>query len=150
MLTVICIIIAQTAHAVKPDCPNSLNIVPVDLQFGNFIGGSAGTITVPLTGGRTSTVVILVGGAVVSSATFTLSTTDSRCGNRKITVTGIPTALILTTGLTVGSITSTLANGDTFKLVNNTYVFTIGGTLSTDGTQSNGTYSTPFDVNFNY
>jgi len=142
---------AVNVMAAPPDCPNSLQITPVDLQFGDFAGGTAGTVTVPLVGVRTSTNVILAGGAV-SPATYTLSTTDTRCENKFITVTGIPTALTLSPGLTVtiASTQASQANGDKFKLVNNSYVVTIGGTLTTDGSQPPGTYNTTFNVNFNY
>lgn len=153
MLAVTCFIVAQVTHAAPPDCPASLIITPVGLSFGNFIGGTAGTITVPLTGGRTTTGPILAGG-VVTPATFTLSTADSRCANKFITITGIPTALTLNPGtvltVAIDNTQTSQVNGDKFKLVNNSYVVTIGGTLTTDGSPLPGTYNTTFDVNFNY
>ena len=153
IVTIFCVIIAQTIYAVPPDCPATLTAnLTQDLDFGDYVGTNGGTITIDTAGVRTETGgVFLVGGAVFA-ATYVFSNSDSRCLNRWIKITAIPTSITISgpASMTVNNFTtSAAADGDKFK-ISTTDTVTIGADLITNNAQVQGPYTGNFTVDFNY
>ena len=121
-----------------------------DLQFGGYISGIGGTVTISTVGARTSSGPIPLSNTLypVGVASFTLTGAPNYVYT--ITLPG-PTVLAgaggsnmnVTTFVSNPSATGTLSAGGTSTL-------TVGGTLTLSGNQTPGTYTGTFAVTVSY
>lgn len=108
-----------------------------DFSFGKFLAGT-GTVTVDTSGARSSSGVVLLKGGVVTPARFTLSGN----GGRNYTMT-VPTTVTLAAGsnqMTLSGITPSIAVSGVIPTTGS-LSFTVGGTLTVNGSQQNGVYT---------
>lgn len=153
IVTIFCVVIAQTIHAAPPDCPATLTAnLTQDLDFGDYVGTNGGTITIDTAGARTETGGVILVGGTTTAATYVFSNSDSRCLNRWIKITAIPNSITISgpASMTVNNfITSAAADGDKFK-ISTTNTVTIGADLITNNAQTQGPYTGNFTIDFNY
>lgn len=135
----------------KAACNAALQAALVtNLNFGDFEGAVAGTITVDTAGTRTTTGPTLAGGTV-SEAAYDVWTTLAGCEKRNITVT-VPGSITLAGPATMTANNFTKNPANKFKLtapVIPTRV-TVGATLNSAAGQATGAYTVPFSVQFNH
>lgn len=111
-----------------------------DLNFGKVVGGSgyAGTITISTSGTRVSSGSIIPLGTVFSPAQFTIT------GNvGKTYVLTLPAQFTITSGadqMTVSAVTSSIPINGVIP-AGGAVPFMVGGTLTVNTVQQNGTYS---------
>lgn len=133
------------------NCDANLVITPTQsLQFGSMVGTLAGTVVVGTTGLRTATGgVVLVTGAPVSAASFSMSTVPYNCNGRALPVITVgPTATLNHSTLpgvtmTVDTFVTNPVAGDAFD---DTIPLTVGATLNVNAGQASGTYQGTYDV----
>ncbi len=135
----------------KAACNAALQAALVtSLDFGEYDGTVAGTITVDTAGTRTAAGPIL-GGGTVSAAAYDVWTTLTGCERRNITVT-VPASASLTGPATMTANNFTKNPANKFKLTAPgvpTRV-TVGATLNTAANQPAGSYLGPFNVDFSH
>ena len=133
----------------KAACNAALQAALVtNLDFGDYEGTVAGTITVDTAGARTTTGPVLAGGTVSASA-YDVWTTLAGCEKRNITVT-VPGSITLTGPATMTANNFTKNPANKFKLTApgvSTRV-TVGATLNSAAAQATGAYTVPFSVQF--
>lgn len=156
IVATLCFINMQAVYAdPEANCNDTLTATLTQgLDFGDYVGSNAGTITVAADGGRSATGGIVLFGGAVSAATyvFSNSNTSHQCKNKWIKITGIPTSISISgpASMTINNfVTSAAADGNRFRLKNTTTV-TIGADLITNNSQAPGSYSGNFTVDFNY
>jgi len=140
----------------KNDCQKNLVAVNViDLEFGNFDGTTAGTITVTPSGSRSSTGPTLVGGTV-NAAAFDISNSLANCDYWpvRIKIQGVPTDLT-GPGTAMPSDVYTTSPTGPFTLSATPGIPTrvnVGASLITGATQTGGSYTTaaPFIMRFSH
>lgn len=140
----------------KNDCQKSLVAVNVvDIEFGNFDGATAGTITVTPSGSRSSTGPVLVGGTV-NAAAFEVSNFLANCDYWpvRIQIQGVPTNLT-GPGVAMLSEVYTTSPAGRFTLSATPGVPTqvnVGASLITGVIQTSGSYTTaaPFTMRFSH
>ena len=136
----------------KNDCEGTLSAVSAsDLDFGEFDGTIAGTITISPAGGRTSTGPNLVGIAF-NAASFDVSNSTAGCDYYpvKIQLQGVPTDLV---GSGVAMPADLFTTSPATQLILSATPGTpvsldVGATLTTGAAQTAGTYITtaPFTI----
>jgi len=153
ILILVSFLIVQSTYAAPPDCPATLTVNSTqNLDFGDYIGTNGGAITIDTAGIRTATGGVILAGGAVSAATYVFSNSDTRCLNRWIRITAIPTSIAISgpASMTVNNfITSAAADGDKFK-ISTTNTVTIGADLITNNAQTQGPYTGSFTIDFNY
>ena len=140
----------------KNDCQKNLVAVNViDLEFGNFDGTTAGTITVTPSGSRSSTGPVLVGGTV-NAAAFDVSNSLANCDYWpvRIQIQGLP-ADLTGPGVAMPSDLYTTSPAGVFTLSAIPGIATrvnVGASLITGATQTSGSYTTaaPFTMRFSH
>lgn len=135
----------------KAACDAALQAALVtDLNFGDFEGAVAGTITIDTAGTRTTTGPLLAGGTV-SAAAYDVWNTLSGCEKRIITVT-VPNSITLTGPGSMTADTFTISPANKFKLTAPGVAtrVTVGATLNSAAGQASGGYTVPFSVQFNH
>ena len=135
----------------KAECNAALQAALVtNLNFGDYEGAVAGTITVDTAGARTTTGPLLVGGSV-SAAAYDVWTTLDGCEKRNITVT-VPGTATLTgpASMTANNFTKNPPNK--FKLTAPAVPtrVTVGASLNSAAGQTSGPYTTAFTVDFSH
>ena len=160
LVTIFCLLIinlkpASAAQPTTAECQAALSIVTTStsMDFGSYVGGTTGTITMPPVIGNPmvySNVIGVPASAAIPS-TFELTTTLPQCGNGNLMV---PNSITVTNG---GSpITITITNADidppatNFKVSKKPYILTIGGTLQAVASSATGIYTGPLDITFTY
>ena len=135
----------------KAACNAALQAALVtNLDFGDYEGAVAGTITVDTAGARTTTGPLLAGGTV-SAAAYDVWTTLAGCEKRNITVT-VPGSVTLTGPATMTANNFTKNPANKFKLTApgvSTRV-TVGATLNSAAAQATGGYTVPFSIQFTH
>mgnify|MGYP001813482612 CR=1 FL=1 len=137
--------------AAAPNCNSTLTVSKIqDLDFGNYVGTTGGTITVDASGVRTATAwVILVGGGAPAAAVYTLSNTVNHCNNQWVDITLQGSATISgPASMTINNFSSS-APSNRIK-IRNTPTVTVGADLITNNSQIPGTYNGNFSVDFSY
>lgn len=135
----------------KAACDSALQAALVtDLNFGDYEGAVAGTITIDTAGARTTTGPLLAGGTV-SAAAYDVWTTLSGCEKRNITVT-VPGSITLTGpgSMTANNFTKNPANKFKLTAPGVATRVTVGATLNSAAGQASGAYTVPFSVQFNH
>jgi hypothetical protein len=135
----------------KAACNAALQTALVtDLNFGDYVGAVAGTITVDTLGARTTTGPALAGGAV-SAAAYDVWTNLTGCEKRIITTT-LPGSITLTgpASMTADTFTSNPTNKFKLTAPGTATRVTVGATLNSAAGQAGGGYSVPFTVQFNH
>lgn len=137
----------------KAECDAGLNVTSSPMGFGDYIGGTAGTIVMdPDTGALTAVGVFLLGGGVGSPQSFIFTNSVPGCEKKNVTMT-LPASITINnagTGVVINSLLSNIGNKK-FKIPNPGSVeVTIGGTLNAGSTDPNGLYSGSYDVIFSY
>jgi len=135
----------------KAACNAALQAALVtNLNFGDYEGAVAGTITVDTTGTRTTTGPLLAGGTV-SAAVYDVWTTLAGCEKRNIAVT-VPGTATLTgpASMTANNFTKNPARK--FKLTAPAVPtrVTVGASLNSIAGQTGGPYTTTFSVDFSH
>ena len=135
----------------KAECNAALQAALVtSLNFGDYEGAVAGTITVDTAGARTTTGPMLAGGSV-SAAAYDVWTTLDGCEKRNITVTVPGTATLNgPASLTANNFTKNPARK--FKLTAPAVPtrVTVGASLNSAAGQTSGPYTTAFTVDFSH
>jgi hypothetical protein len=133
----------STAQAIAP--LTLVHNAGFSLNFGRFTVGSSGTVSVPNTGGAsTSGGVTFIGASTTALDRFT-AFGDS---NRLIAITtGNGT---VTAGANVMSFTTTPMLPAGYIPAGGSGYFTVGGTLSVNAGQAPGSYAGSYTVNVNY
>ena len=144
----------DAAQAAKPptkaECNTALQAALVtSLNFGDYDGTVAGTITIDTTGARSTTGPVLVGGTV-SAAAYDVWTTLAGCEKFNITVT-LPGTATLTGPASMTADTFTSSPAKKFKLTAPGIPtrITAGATLNSAAGQAGGSYTVPFTVQLN-
>ena len=121
-----------------------------NLNFGDYEGVVAGTITVDTTGARTTTGPVLAGGTV-SAAAYDVWTTLAGCEKRNITVT-VPGTATLTGPASMTANNFTKNPPRKFKLTAPAVPtrVTVGASLNSIAGQTGGPYTTTFSVDFSH
>jgi hypothetical protein len=121
-----------------------------NLNFGDYEGAVAGTITVDTAGARTTTGPVLAGGTV-SAAAYDVWTTRAGCEKRNIKVT-VPGSAILTGPVTMTANNFTSNPANKFKLTAPAVPtrVTVGASLNSTAAQAGGSYTTTFAVDFSH
>jgi len=135
----------------KAACNAALQAALVtNLDFGDYEGAVAGTITVDTAGTRTAAGPTLAGGTV-SAAAYDVWTTLAGCDKWNVTVT-LPASVSLTGPVTMTADTFTKNPVNKFKLTapGVTTRVTVGATLNSAAGQSAGSYLGPFNVDFSH
>ena len=135
----------------KAECNAALQAALVtNLNFGDYEGAVAGTITVDTAGARTTTGPILAGGTV-SAAAYDVWTTLAGCERRNITVT-VPGTAILTgpASMTANNFTKNPANKFKLSAPAVPTRVTVGASLNSTAGQTGGPYATAFTVDFSH
>ena len=134
---------------------NLVSVNVIDLEFGNYDGTTAGSVTVTTTGARSSTGPTLVGGTV-NAAAFDVSNSLSGCDYWpvRIQVQGVPTDLT-GPGIAIPSDVYTTSPPSPFTLSATPGVPTrvnAGATITSGAVQTSGTYTTaaPFTLRFSH
>ena len=135
----------------KAECNAALQAALVtSLNFGDYEGTVAGTITVDTAGNRTTTGPVLAGGTV-SAAAYDVWTTLAGCEKFNITVT-IPGTATLTgpASMTANNFTSNPPKK--FKLTAPAVPtrVSVGASLNSTAGQTGGLYATTFTVDFSH
>jgi hypothetical protein len=140
---------AQTASAVTTNA--SVNIVTspsitktADLDFGDVIPSSGGTVTIDTLGARSVSGSSVLGTAPGNAAQFTL---NGGVG-ASYTVTISPSAIL--TGPGDDMYISSFSHNASGFLTTGTETFSVGGSLDVNPSQAAGTYTGTFDVDVNY
>lgn len=149
------LLFCHATRAAKPPSKDACNAalqaaLVTNLNFGDYEGAVAGTITIDTAGARTTTGPTLAGGTV-SAAAYDVWTTLDGCEKRNITVTAPGTAT-LTGAATMTANNFTKNPPRKFKLtalVVPTRV-TVGASLTSTAGQTGGPYTTTFTVDFNH
>ena len=133
----------------KAACNATLQAALVsDLDFGDFEGSVAGTITVDTAGTRTTTGPVLAGGTV-SEAAYDVWNNQAGCERRNVDVI-LPGSITLSGAATMTANNFTINPPPKFKLTAPgvpTRV-TVGATLNSAAGQAGGPYTTSFTVDF--
>lgn len=140
----------------KNDCQKNLVAVNVfDIEFGNFDGTTAGTITVTPSGARSTTGPVLIGGTVRPAA-FDVSNSLANCDYWpvRIQAQGVPTDLT-GPGTAMPSDVYTYSPATPFTLSATPGIPTrvsVGASLTTGAAQASGSYTTaaPFNMRFSH
>lgn len=145
----------QTTQAAPPPskaaCNAALVAVKVsDLNFGDFVATTAGTVTIDTAGARTSTGPVLAGGTV-SAAAYDVSNNLPGCEKRNITVT-VPAAATLTgpASMTANNFSKNPANKFKLTAPGVPTRVSVGASLNAVAGQAGGAYTVPFSVQFNH
>jgi len=113
------------------------------LNFGGIVGGTAGTVAVPATGGAATFTSVTAADSGATRAVFAIT------GDTGLTYTvTYPTSFTVGT-MTVDTITTSSASGTT-TLTGGSDTFYIGGTLHVAGTEANGAYTGTYAVSVAY
>ena len=115
------------------------------LQFGEIIGGTAGTVVVTPLGAA-------VGGSLPSAGTPSAGTFDiTGEGNRtfSIAIAKVSELVNGTDNLVIGTFTNT-ADGATGTLASGTLTLGVGATITLDGSEPAGTYTGTYTVDVDY
>jgi hypothetical protein len=135
----------------KAACNAALQAALVtSLNFGDYEGAVAGTVTVDTAGARTSTGPVLAGGTV-SAAAYDVWTTLPGCEKRNISVT-LPGTSTLTgpASMTANNFTKNPANKFKLSAPAVPTRVTVGASLNSTGGQASGPYTTTFSVDFSH
>ena len=140
----------------KIDCQKNLVAVNVfDIEFGNFDGTTAGTITVTPAGSRSTTGPVLIGGTV-NAAAFDVSNSLANCDYWPVRVQAqaVPTDLT-GPGAAMLSDVYTYSPATPFNLSATPGIPTrvsVGASLTTGAAQASGSYTTaaPFKMRFSH
>jgi len=117
-----------------------------DLTFGSFVGGGgyAGSVTVDTAGARSASgAILLLGGQPFAAARFTIS---GNAGTHYSMT--LPASAVVTSGAvqaTLSQLTTSIPTSGTLP-TEGSVTFTVGGTVTVNTTQNNGTYSGTFDI----
>lgn len=157
LLTVLMCLAIEAAAAPGPpninkcNNRNGLTAIPVqDLSFGDYVGSTAGTITVTPVGSRTASGPELAGGTV-TAAVFDVSNNVPGCDIYPVQIT-LPASTAIAFGtftMTVDNFTSSPAGRFTLSATPGqaTRVY-VGARLDSGPGQSGGDYTGPFDIDF--
>jgi len=151
---IFCLLITTHTHAAgfsSADCEAALVVASTPMDFGSYMGGTMGTITMDIASGLMSySGVTGVGSNVGMPATFDLTTTLPQCKNRDV-VFNMPGSIIMSNGGTTISITPSadMPSPTTFKVGSNT-IIKMAGTLNATPVNPGGTYNGNFNVTFTY
>lgn len=121
-----------------------------DLQFGGFVSGIGGTVTISTTGARTP-----VGPVPLNNVTYPIGAASfslTGAPNFVFTIT-LPTTIAITgTGGSTMNVTTIVSNpsGTGTLSAGGTSTLIVGGTLTLSGNQAPGAYSGTFSVTVNY
>lgn len=135
----------------KAECNVALQAALVtNLNFGDYEGAVAGTITVDTAGARTTTGPLLAGGTV-SAAAYDVWTTLDGCEKRNITVT-VPGTATLAGPASMAANNFTKNPPNKFKLIAPAVPtrVTVGASLNSAAGQTDGPYTTAFTVDFSH
>lgn len=151
-LSLMLMMMTDAQAATRRNCNNSLVAVEVTpLDFGNFVGSIAGTVTVSTAGARSTTGPILVGGGSVSPGVFSLYTTISGCETYPVRVRGFNGTLSGTgPNMTVNNFDSDPVS-EAFYLspnANDPITVTVGADVSSATNQAAGVYTGTYRVRF--
>jgi len=135
----------------KAACNAALQVALVtDLNFGDYEGTVAGTITVDTAGARTTTGPVLAGGTV-SAAMYDVWTTLAGCERRMIRIT-LPGTITLTgpASMTANNFTSNPLRRFRLTAPAVPTRVTVGASLNSAAGQTGGPYTTAFTVDFSH
>jgi hypothetical protein len=123
------------------------------LDFGSFVAGSGGVVTVSASGARSRSGGVILVNTSVSGAAGVFVTKSSNGGANKAMIMSLPAngQVFLTNGansMAVNNFTST--TGLTFVLTNAGVTVNIGATLAVGANQPPGQYTGSFPVTVNY
>ena len=160
LATTLCLSITCTAYAGPPppaaDCNASLTVTTTDINFGSYVGGTTGTIIMDPVGNVTSPDGITLVGGGSTAATYTIGNSNPLidCSGRQLTITVIPTQIIISGGvptstIIIDTLVTNIAPKTKFK-TSDTNPLTIGATLHADAADPLGLYTGPFNVTFEY
>ena len=144
--------ISSVANAGKPtgpkkkDCKAALTAVNLqDINFGSFVGGTGGTITIAANGSRTSTGGVILLSGSTSSAQFEVNQTLAGCEIYPLIIRP-PNASTMTEPvggtMAMSAFTSLPATGATL-IPGTTLIVNIGATTTVTAGQAGGAYTTP-------
>ncbi len=146
-----------SAHAAKPpkptaaECDAGLSWTETSMDFGTYVGSTAGTIVMDAAGAMTPTGVVLVGAGGGAPLTFNFTNSVAGCDKKNITIT-LPADITMTNGgssVVINSLITSVFPGTKFKLKSITKI-TIGGTLNASATDAFGTYNGSNFFDFSY
>ena len=153
LLTVLlfCHAVSAAKPPSKAACNAALQAALVtSLNFGDYEGTVAGTITVDTTGARTTTGPVLAGGTV-SAAAYDVWTTLAGCEKYNITIT-LPGSVSLNCPATRSVNKFTANPAKKFKVTAPAVPtrVTVGAALNSTAGQAGGPYTTTFTVDFSH
>lgn len=157
LVTIFCLLISGMISAATPPpavCEAALSWTTTEMDFGNYVGGTNGTITMdPDTAALTPVGVVLVGGGTVAAATYVFTTTNADCLKSFINIT-LPADISIndsgpTSTIIINNLVTSIAPQTKFKL-SKLNTIKIGGTLNATSTDTPDAYVGPFTVIFSY
>ncbi len=159
LVTCICVFVtpvvvaAPGPPATPAECDRDLQIAVTEMDFGSYVGGAAGTITMDATGVMIPGGIVLLGGGGVP-ATFDLTPVGKNCDKYVITLT-LPNSITINnisgspgTTITISNLVTNIP-GTTFKIKDYPQI-TIGGTLTANTGDAHAPYTGNFDVGFTF
>lgn len=122
------------------------------LQFGSMSAPVAGTVTVDITGIRTSVGGVILTGAGGAAGSFSMNTAPYNCTGRVLVVVSAgPTAALnhttLPASMAVDTFTTSVVAGDAFDPA---IPLTVGATLHVGAFQTAGTYTGNYTLTVNF
>ena len=142
---------AKPTGANKKNCKDALTATKIqDINFGEFVANTGGTVSIATDGARTATGGVILGGGVTTSAIYEVNSSLPGCEAYPVTIKA-PNNTTLTeplgnTVLATGFVTLP-ASG--FTLIPGTPTLVeVGADLTVPATQAGGTYTTLTPYNF--
>lgn len=133
------------------ECDAGLSWTETSMDFGTYVGSTAGTIVMDVAGAMTPAGVVLVGAGGGAPLTFNFTNSVAGCGKKNITIT-LPADITIFNGgssVVINGLNTSIAPQTKFKLDNVTQI-TIGGTLNAGATDAFGTYNGDNLFDFSY
>ena len=157
LVTSYCLLLSTMAFAAATPspavCEAGLSWTTEEMDFGNYVGGTTGTITMDPAGVLTNVGVVSVAGGTVRPAKYVFTNSNPDCLKGMITIT-LPVDINIydsgsTSTIIINNFVTSIAPNTKFKLTK-TNTITIGGTLNATNTNTPDSYTGPLTVIFSY
>jgi len=157
LVVIVFLLTTGSTHAAPPpkptaaECDAGLSWTETSMDFGTYVGSTAGTIVMDVAGAMTPAGVVLVGAGGGAPLTFNFTNSVAGCGKKNITIT-LPADITIFNGgssVVINGLNTSIAPQTKFKL-NTVTQITIGGTLNAGAADAFGTYNGDNLFDFSY